>query len=184
MMQSLRLAGRTVDYTLRISRRAKRLRLAVYQGGQFIVTAPARLSLGFIERFIVQKSAWVLEKIDRQTLLPPPVRHKSSRADFLKYKAVARKIAKDRMQYFNTFYNFSWKRVSIKNQRTRWGSCSKQGNINFNYKIALLPPPQADYVVVHEMCHLAEMNHSKKFWQLVARTVPNYMQLRKELKKF
>jgi hypothetical protein len=65
----------------------------------------------------------------------------------------------------------------------RWGSCSKKGNLNFNYKIALLPQRHSDYVIVHELCHLREFNHSKKFWDLVEQAVPNHRALRTELKR-
>ena len=92
-------------------------------------------------------------------------------------------IVKDRIEYFNTFYNFKWNRIVIRNQKTRWGSCSKKGNLNFNYKIALLPPKSADYIIVHELCHLGEFNHSQKFWDLVGETIPDYKAIRKDLRK-
>ncbi len=68
------------------------------------------------------------------------------------------------------------------NQRTKWGSCSKKGNLNFNYKIALMPEKIADYIVVHELCHLKEFNHSRKFWNLVVKIIPDYLEIKKELK--
>jgi len=86
------------------------------------------------------------------------------------------------LEYFNTFYNFKWGRVTIRNQKTRWGSCSKKGNLNFNYKIALLKPSQADYIIVHELCHLKEFNHGKNFWSLVAQTIPDYKEVRSSLR--
>jgi predicted metal-dependent hydrolase len=89
---------------------------------------------------------------------------------------------KQKSIYFNIFYNVVWKKVTIRNQKTRWGSCSRSGNISFNYKIALLPERLADYVVVHELCHLKEMNHSKQFWNLVAQTLPDYQSIRKQFK--
>ncbi|OGH92585.1 MAG: hypothetical protein A2534_02540 [Candidatus Magasanikbacteria bacterium RIFOXYD2_FULL_39_9] len=183
MQNRIELGKRIINYTLRISRRARHLRLAVYNGGDFIVTAPRHLSLPAIERFIIRKSKWVLEKIDKLISLPKPVKIKSSRIDYIKYKAVARKIARDKMGYFNKFYGHSWKNISIKNTKTRWGSCSKKGNINFNYKIALLPEKLVDYIIVHELCHLAQFNHSRKFWSLVAQAVPDHKQIRTELRK-
>ena len=95
------------------------------------------------------------------------------RRDYLKYKETARALVKSRLAYFNTFYGFNIKRIAIKNSKSRWGSASKKGNLNFNYKIVLLPMELADYVIVHELCHLGEFNHSVKFWQLVSRAVPN-----------
>ena len=72
-------------------------------------------------------------------------------------------IAKNRLEFFNQFYNFKYNKISIKDTKSRWGSCSSAGNLNFNYRIFLLEPEQMDYVIIHEMCHLQEMNHSKKF---------------------
>ncbi|MEK9157265.1 MAG: M48 family metallopeptidase, partial [Patescibacteria group bacterium] len=93
-------------------------------------------------------------------------------------------IAAERLQHFNQQYGFTIGKVAIKNQTTRWGSCSKKGNLNFNYKVAILPPELQDYLVVHELCHLGEFNHSKAFWQLVAKTIPNHVELRKRLRSF
>ena len=102
--------------------------------------------------------------------------------EYKKYKLQALVLAQRRLAEFNLFYGYQVNRVSIKNQRTRWGSCSKKGNINFNYRIALLPDRLADYLVVHELCHLGEFNHSQKFWDLVAKTIPDYRLRRKELR--
>ena len=102
--------------------------------------------------------------------------------EYAKYKETACILAKNRIAYYNTIYNFKVNRVAIKNSKTRWGSASKKGNLNFNYKIALLPLELADYVIVHELCHLGEFNHSPKFWKLVGRALPNYKMLRKKFK--
>ncbi|MBU1289943.1 M48 family metallopeptidase [Patescibacteria group bacterium] len=86
-----------------------------------------------------------------------------------------------RVALYNEIYNFNFNRISVKNQKTRWGSCSEKGNLNFNYRIVLLPIEMADYIIVHELCHLGELNHSPKFWNLVARAMPNYLEIRKRL---
>jgi len=85
---------------------------------------------------------------------------------------------------WNRFYNLRYKKIRVRNSQSRWGSCSSQGNLNFNYKVAWLPPELADYIVVHEICHLQELNHSRDFWLLVAKTLPDFNQRRNELKKF
>jgi predicted metal-dependent hydrolase len=97
-------------------------------------------------------------------------------------RAIARARVEERLVHFNAFYNFSYNDVRIKNVKTRWGSCSTKGNLNFNYKIALLPPHLVDYIIVHELCHLEQMNHSVKFWSLVAKTIPDYRVRRAELR--
>lgn len=107
---------------------------------------------------------------------------RGSKKDYLKYKQQAMALAQERVEFFNKFYGFKVNKVSIKNQKTRWGSCSKKGNLNFNYKIALLTKRLVDYVIAHELCHLKEFNHSQKFWSLVAQTIPDYLETRRELK--
>ena len=101
---------------------------------------------------------------------------------FLDNKERAKKLILERLNYFNMFYGFTWHRVAVKNTKRRWGSCSKKGNLNFCYKLISLSPKLADYIIVHELCHLGQFNHSRAFWNLVAQTTPNYKNLRNELK--
>lgn len=108
---------------------------------------------------------------------------KVNQKDYLINKSPAHELAIKRLEYFNQFYGFTYRRVTIKNTVSRWGSCSKQGNLNFNYRIATLPSDISDYIIVHELCHLGEFNHSKNFWNLVEKTIPNYQELRNQLKK-
>ncbi|MBI4086596.1 M48 family metallopeptidase [Candidatus Kaiserbacteria bacterium] len=101
---------------------------------------------------------------------------------YLAHKETARAFVHERLALHNAEYSFSYKRVFIKNQKSCWGSCSEKGNLNFNYKLLFLPPHIADYVIIHELCHLAELNHSPKFWSLVAQACPEYKACRKVLK--
>jgi len=105
-----------------------------------------------------------------------------NQAQYLEYKEKARRFINERIDYYNQIYNFKINRISVRNQRTRWGSCSKKGNLNFNYRILLLPQYLADYIIVHELCHLKEMNHSFRFWNLVAHVFPNHLEIRKEFR--
>jgi predicted metal-dependent hydrolase len=102
---------------------------------------------------------------------------------YLEQKEDARKLVLERLEYWNKHYNFKYGRVSIRNQRSRWGSCSSKGNLNFNFRIITLPPHLVDYLIVHELCHLGQMNHSQRFWDLVGETLPNYLELMLELRK-
>lgn len=106
------------------------------------------------------------------------------RREYVKYKEHARALVHERLAYFAPIYGIRFKRVAIRNQKTRWGSCSRNGNLNFNYKIALLPSHLADYIVVHELCHLLEFNHSKRFWTHVERSIQDPHTRRKELRSF
>ncbi len=107
---------------------------------------------------------------------------KRGKEDYLKYKDEALKLVQERIQFYNIKYKFNYNKIRIKNQRTRWGSCSQKANLNFNYRIIFLSEQMRDYIIVHELCHLKEFNHSKRFWNLVSSTLPNYKEIRKDLK--
>lgn len=99
------------------------------------------------------------------------------------YRKKASEIIHDRLQYFNEHYQFIYHRVTFRNQKTRWGSCSAKGNLNFNWRLAMAPIEVIDYVVVHELCHLEQMNHSPQFWALVSQLIPTYKVRRKWLRE-
>ena len=183
MKRQITLHDQTVDYTLRTSKRARRVRLSVGCDGSVVVTTPFGFAESVAERFIREKARWLFAKISffKQCEGQVIVRH--TKADYVKYKKEAHTLACARVEYFNAMYGLRCNRITIRNQKTRWGSCSRKGNLNFNYKIALLPQRLADYIIVHELCHLGEFNHSRKFWALVAQTMPDHVDLRKELKK-
>ncbi len=171
-------------YTLKTSSRARNLRLSVHPGGSLTATAPAGMPLSVIERFIATKSEWIARAVKRMSRLDPKEiwRARGTKREYLAYRDAARALVMRRLPELNASYGFSYKRITIRNPTSRWGSCSKQGNLNFNYRIALLPLELADYIIVHELCHLKEFNHSKAFWQLVANKVPNHKELRKRLR--
>lgn len=98
------------------------------------------------------------------------------------YRKKAEEVIHDRLQFFNEYYGFRYNRVTLRNQKTRWGSCSMLKNLNFNWRLIMAPIEVIDYVVVHEMCHLKQMNHSFRFWALVAEAIPNYKEVRKWLR--
>lgn len=185
MEKSVDFQNSKVSYILKSSPRSKHVRLAVYGSGELVVTAPRGMDSGIVEKFIAQKSKWILEKLEYFKSISGTVFiKKSSRRDYyVQHKAEAHALVVARLAHFNQYYNFTYHRVSIKNQKTRWGSCSRKGNLNFNYKIALLPPRLVDYIIVHELCHLGELNHSRKFWNLLSQTIPDYFAIRAELKK-
>ncbi len=94
----------------------------------------------------------------------------------------AKKYLPERTGMLAEQYGFTCKRISIRSQKTRWGSCSTSGNISLNYKLMKYSPRVINYVIIHELCHTKQMNHSKKFWKLVESIVPNYKELKRELK--
>jgi predicted metal-dependent hydrolase len=185
MQRSLAVHDKNIEYTLRVSNRARQMRIAVYCDGSTVVTIPRAFPETMLENFIVKRSQWILDKVNyfRTKGLAPIPKRVNTKKEYLKYKDEAFRLAESRLKYFNQFYGHTWSKITIKTQKTRWGSCSKKGNLNFNYKIAHLPPHVADYIIVHELCHLGQFNHSHKFWDLVAKTIPNHIQIRRELKK-
>ena len=95
----------------------------------------------------------------------------------------AKEIIRARVKHWAAELKLEYNRVTIKDQRTVWGSCSRKKNLNFNWRLAAVPPEALDYIVIHELCHLREMNHSKRFWDLVRLTCPDYPARRKWLRK-
>lgn len=176
------LCGKEIEYTLKISKRARKIRLAIYCDGRFVVTVPNRVDQEVVYRFIAQKASWIVDKIEYFKDHPVKQSAKGDGADFLKHKAAALSLIKAKIEYFNNIYRFSFGRITIRNQKTRWGSCSRRGNLSFNYKIVLMPEEIADYIIVHELCHLKEFNHSERFWNLVSKVIPDYKEIRKTLK--
>ena len=177
------LGGQTIAYTLRVSKRARNLRLTIRGDGGLVATLPRGMHRRFAERFIAKKSRWVIDTLERFKKFPAGSFAKGSKRDFLAHKERARAFAQERLAYFSPVCGLSYGRISIRNQKTRWGSCSRKGNLNFNYKIVLLPPRHADYIIAHELCHRKELNHSQRFWDLVAELIPDHRGIRAELRK-
>ena len=180
--RKININGKDIEYTLKKVKGSRSVRLAVYQDGRFVVTAPKWYPLYTINNFIEEKAQWIFDKVKDVDFDLLNEKKEAEKADYKKSVKLARVVIKSRLEFFNRYYKFSYKRVAIKNQRTCWGSCSQDANLNFNYNIINLPEEVRDYVIVHELCHLKELNHSSDFWRLVAQTVPNYRELRRELK--
>jgi len=189
-----------IEYTLKRSARARRVRIVVSCEGKVIVTIPKTIkNYGLrikdervekmAEDFIREKWDWVKKALASFANRPAWEQRKYTRRDYLANKEKARELVLDRLAFFASQYSKldaplrSWKRVTIRDTKSRWGSCSRDGNLNFSYKIIFLPAHLQDYIVVHELCHLKELNHSKRFWALVAMAVPEYNKKRRELRR-
>ena len=174
--------SKKTKYIIKKSKRAKRMRLAVYCDGSVIVTTPLGINRTIIEKFISDKKQWLNDKINFFKSVDSKAIRTFSVEDYLRHKDEALKLVRDRVRVFNKKCHLSYGCINIKNQKTRWGSCSKSRNLNINYKIIFLPKKQQDYIIIHEMCHLKEFNHSRKFWSLVERILPEYLEIKKELR--
>jgi len=181
--KKIKINGRDIEYVFKRTKISRSVRLAIYPDGHFVVTAPKWYPVYAINKFIEEKAQWIFEKVKDVDFDLLDRKKETENAEYKKTVKLARVIINNRLEFFNCHYNFSYNRVAIKNQKTCWGSCSQNANLNFNYKIINLPEEMRDYVIVHELCHLQELNHSKKFWNLVAETVPNYRTLRRKLKE-
>lgn len=177
------VAVEEINYTLRQSPRARHLRITVNCDASVVVTTPFFFSQNKLEHFLREKSDWIRKKVEYfrragegARLVP------RGKRSYREYKEPAREFVHQKLTELNQHYHFSFNRVAIKNHSSRWGSCSRQKNLNFNYRILFLSKELAEYVVAHELCHLAEMNHSKKFWALVASAVPDFKERRKKLR--
>lgn len=183
MQKTIQLGAIAYPYTLRRSLRSTRLSLRVSAGGRLSISAPIFVTERMIESFLLERAAWIEAAVRRLEGEPKLLIQRGGRREYLKHKEAARRMAFERLVYWNQFYGFKYGRVSIRNQKTRWGSCSKQRNLSFNYRIALLPLELADYIILHELCHIKAFDHSDRFWRLMEKTMPDYEKRRQQLKR-
>lgn len=149
-----------------------------------LVTYPFLSSRRLAEGFVAEKIDWIRRNLTQENI------HKNlsllefgSQEDYLKNKFVALALVKNKINHYNNHYKFNYSRIAIRNQTTRWGSCSSQGNLNFNWRVVWLSDKLVNYLVVHELCHLKEMNHSERFWKLIQETIPDYRIFSQELRR-
>ena len=229
---SVKLAGRTVEYLIKVSNRAKYLRLQVSGETGLVVITPKGFKLKDLEDILHKRQNWILDKLDYTTqvvedkkkfqqengwrifyggvayevetrvearifpdvvfengkmivIIPEEDRQVFDVKIFLGYwfRYQARLLINKRLLILSEKLKLSYNNVFIKDQKTRWGSCSEQKNLNFNWRLVMAPLAVLDYVVVHELMHLLELNHSKRFWALVEGVCPDYKAHRDWLKK-
>ncbi|MFA4818099.1 MAG: YgjP-like metallopeptidase domain-containing protein [Parcubacteria group bacterium] len=178
----IKINNKEISYTLKRKRGARSVRLAIYASGAFVVTAPKWYPVYVINKFLAEKAEWIYNKLKHIDFAELDLKRETEKINYQAQKEAARRIIQARLKFFNQHYNFAYNRISVKNQKSCWGSASRQGNLNFNYKVASLPEDLRDYIIVHELCHLGELNHSRKFWELVQKVIPDYKTLRKNLK--
>ena len=181
MTKEITLYDCKIPYSIRKSTRAKRLRIAVYCNCDVVVTLPHHRTISDVESYLKEKAKWISGKLDffRKA---KGLKLKNRPVSFQDNKEVAYKLALSIIKKFNKIYDFKYNKITIKDHKTKWGSCSKKGNLNFNYRIIFLPRRLAEYIVIHEFCHLKELNHCRRYWNLVDRGLPNYQNLIHELR--
>ena len=160
--------------------RSNRKTMAIQVNSDLTVTvrAPMRTSSKEIERILQEKESWIRESMnklrEKKALYEAEKTEPLSYAEIRKLADKALEYIPGRVAYFSKQVGVNYGRITIRNQKTRWGSCSSKGNLNFNCLLMLAPPEVIDYVVVHELCHRKEMNHSSRFYEEVLRVFPDY----------
>lgn len=173
-----------MDIEVRRSNR-KTISIEVTKEVKVLVRAPYRMPLSEIQRFVNEKSDWIEKHVQKMLEKQQEVLE-VERLTTEQIRALAKQaleVIPERAAYYAEIIGVTYGRITIRNQKTRWGSCSGKGNLNFNCLLMLTPPEVLDYVVVHELCHRKEMNHSKRFWNEVEKVLPDYRERRKWLKE-
>ena len=152
--------------------------IQIMDDGAVLVRCPKTLSDRRIRELVQSKARWILKK---QAAVPPAT-EKLTQTQLKTLQQQAKAVFAARVAHFAPRVGVSPGHVTVRAQKTRWGSCSAKGNLNFNCLLLLAPQAVLDYVVVHELCHLKEMNHSTRFWALVAQHIPDATQRKKWLK--
>jgi len=171
------------DLTARRTSRARRVSLSVHCDGRVVVTLPWAADSSLLGRTVSRHAGWIRRRLAALSRLRDQVFLPRSRRTYLARREEAREFVR-RLIAAQTAIAYGLRRVAIRDTRRNWGSCSMSGNLNFNWKLLLLPPSLAEYVVVHELCHLREHNHSPRFWALVAARLPDWRERRRDLRRY
>ena len=166
------------EYSIVKSNR-KSIAIQIHPDCKVLVRAPKRMRMEEIKRFVESKAEWIEKHLSNCT---SQNQQKLTDQEIQALREKARALVTERVQYYAPLIGVTYNQIVIRAQHTRWGSCSSKGNLNFNCLLALVPMEVLDYVVVHELCHRKELNHSDRFWNEVAKILPDYKCRRKWLK--
>ena len=166
-----------------IRSKRKTLSLEVRRDGRVIVRAPLRIAVKEINAFIEKNEDWVQKQLQKIADTPEEDILSLSDNEIRILNEDAKKYIPGKVAYYAEKIGVTYGRITIKHQKTRWGSCSSKGNLNFNCLLMLTPPQVIDSVIVHELCHRKHMNHSEKFYAEVLKAYPEYYKWDKWLKE-
>lgn len=160
----------------------KTIAIQIKGDGRVIVRAPLRMSRAEIEKFIRLKTDWIQTHLNAARKQQTGPAEPFTQEQLRQLANAALQDIPQRVRRYAAIIGVTVGRITIRSQKTRWGSCSSKGNLNFNCLLMLCPEEIRDYVVVHELCHRKELNHSVRFWNEVSRVMPDYAVRRKWLK--
>lgn len=189
--------GQTVSERIPVSvvrSKRKTIGITVDEQAQVTLRIPLRADAGEAAAFAQEKSGWILSKVllQRQRMEQCRQKEQEMRSRFTpaqeaalrkRYIEAAHTYFPQRCSHYADILGVTYGGIRIAEQKTRWGSCSQSGTLSFHWKLMLAPPRVLDYVVVHELCHLIEMNHSPSFWALVESVMPEYKEYKKWLRE-
>ena len=168
-----------------IKSRRKTISIEIRPDLRVVVRAPYRMSKRDINAFVTEKQDWLEKHMtivqERNAKYQEQKKLTSEEINCLANQALV--YFPPRVKEYADKMGVTYGRITIRNQKTRWGSCSSVGNLNFNCLLMLLPEEVRDYVIIHELCHRREMNHSPKFWAEVGKYCPDYKTMEKRLKE-
>lgn len=167
-----------------VKSKRKSISIEITTDAEVIIRAPKWMTNREITEFVEKHHAFIDKNVAKmekrkETLSEMP---RITEAQLQELAEEAKRFIPQRVAYYAELIGVTYHRITIRNQRTRWGSCSTKGNLNFNVALMKVPPQVLDYVVVHELCHRLEMNHSSRFWEKVGAVFPEYKACRKWLK--
>lgn len=166
-----------------IRSRRKTLSIEITRDLRVVVRAPNRLSKSDIGYFINEKHKWIEKHLESMKSRVGQSAERFTADELAELRSRTLPLITERVAHFAPVVGVDYGRITVRSQATRWGSCSAKGNLSFNCLLALVPPEVLDYVVVHELCHRVEMNHSARFWAEVGRVLPDYAARRRWLKQ-
>ena len=173
--------GRKDVKIIRSNRRT--ISLEITPKGEVLVRAPRYMSEAEIRAFVESKSSWLVKHLQKKEKEMESLQEEGrfTEQEMKRLQELAKKVIPEKVAYYARLMGVTYGRIGIRRQKTRWGSCSREGNLNFNCLLMMAPPEVLDYVVVHELSHRLEMNHSARFWTQVEKVMPYYRVPRKWL---
>jgi len=175
-----------MEVNIQIIRSARRtISIEITRTGEVLVRAPKYMSEVEIQKFVRDKSGWLQKHLQKRETEHEALKDagRFTEEEIGKMIRLAKQVIPDKVAYYARLMGVTYGRISIRRQRSRWGSCSREGNLSFNCLLMMAPAEVLDYVVVHELSHRLEMNHSARFWAHVGDVLPDYRNAKKWLKE-